>query len=121
MSYWVTLAHSVHYFPDAVHKRACPDKTMPICNVQVHTVGSVSHEKESEAGERLIKGFKSVAQLDRWQQNKGADFVFFDPHPGFTDGKSDLEFKRYTCDVMRHSMHIVAERGQRNICKVRPC
>ena len=92
-----------------------------ICNVQVHTVGAVDHDKESEAGERLIKGLNSLVQLDRWKQNDGADFVYYDPHPGFTDGTADVKFKNYVCDVMKHSMHIVVERGQRNICKVRAC
>ncbi len=54
----------------------------------------------------------------RWQRSNGADFVFYDPHPGFTDGTAEKEYYRLICDTFQHAMHIVVERGQRNICKV---
>ena len=56
----------------------------------------------------------------RWQRGNGADFVFYDPHPGFTDGTAEKEYYRLICDTFQHAMHIVVERGQRNICKVAP-
>ena len=54
----------------------------------------------------------------RWQRSNGADFVFYDPHPGFTDGSAEKPYYSLVCDTFRHAMHIVVERGQRNICPV---
>jgi hypothetical protein len=60
-----------------------------------------------------------MMNTSRWQRNGGADFVFYDPHPGFTDGSAEREYYRLICDTFQHAMHIVVERGQRNICQVR--
>lgn len=68
----------------------------------------------------MMKGLQAMLKTDRWKKNSGADFVFFDPHPGFTDGKSDKDFKQLMCHTSKNSMHIVVERGQINICPVRP-
>lgn len=84
----------------------------------MHTIGAKGENEESESGEWLIKGFRSLVKTERWQRNNGSDFVIFDPHPGFTDGRSDLQYKDFVCNMMRNSMHIVVETGQRNICKV---
>ena len=108
VSYWHACLQTI---PHSLFRRAG-------AGLQVHTVGSKSHDEESEAGEWLIKGFDSLVELDRWKQNDGADFVIFDPHPGFTDGRTDLLYKKYICSIMQKSMHIVVETGQRNICKV---
>ena len=69
-----------------------------------------------------MKGYHALIKTERWKKNAGADFVFFDPHPGFTDGTSDKDFKTFMCHTSSKSMHIVVERGQINICPVRvPC
>ena len=86
--------------------------------MQVHTHGYVPTDQESEAGKHFMAGYKAVTQLDRWKVNDGADFVFFDPHQGFTDGTSDSEFKKFLCQTSKNSMHIVSERGQLNLCQV---
>ena len=67
-----------------------------------------------------MKGLQALTKTDRWKKNDGSDFVFFDPHPGFTDGTSDKEFKTLMCHTSKKSMHIVVERGQINICPVGP-
>ena len=61
---------------------------------------------------------RTTGAMRRWQRSNGADFVFYDPHPGFTDGTAEKEYYRLICDTFQHAMHIVVERGQRNICKV---
>ena len=68
----------------------------------------------------MMKGLQAMLKTERWKRNDGADFVFFDPHPGFTDGKSDKDFKQLMCHTSKNSMHIVVERGQINICPVSP-
>ncbi len=68
----------------------------------------------------MMKGLQALVKTDRWKKNDGSDFVFFDPHPGFTDGTSDKEFKTLMCHTSKKSMHIVVERGQINICPVSP-
>ena len=65
-----------------------------------------------------MKGYHALVKSERWKRNNGADFVFFDPHPGFTDGTSDKAFKKLMCQTSKDSMHIVVERGQVNICPV---
>lgn len=59
-----------------------------------------------------------MLNTSRWQRSKGADFVFYDPHPGFTDGSVEKNYYTLICDTFQHAMHIVVERGQRNICQV---
>ncbi len=86
--------------------------------MQVHTRGYVPTDQESEAGKHFMAGYKALTQLDRWKVNDGADFVFFDPHQGFTDGTSDSEFKEFLCQTSKKSIHIVSERGQLNLCEV---
>ena len=73
---------------------------------------------KSEGGEWLMKGYHALVKTERWKRNNGADFVFFDPHPGFTDGTSDKAFKKLMCQTSKEAMHIVVERGQVNICPV---
>ena len=66
----------------------------------------------------MMKGYHALVKTERWKRNNGADFVFFDPHPGFTDGTSDKAFKKLMCQTSKEAMHIVVERGQVNICPV---
>ena len=84
----------------------------------MHSDGPKDQKTKSEAGEWLMKGYHALVKTERWKRNKGADFVFFDPHPGFTDGTSDRAFKKMMCQTSKDSMHIVVERGQVNICPV---
>ena len=72
----------------------------------------------SPAGDWLIALYYSMLNTTRWQRQHGADFVFYDPHPGFVDGSAEEHYYNILCDTAQHSMHIVAERGQRNICQV---
>ena len=46
--------------------------------------------------------------------------MFFEPHPAAIDEESGTEYRQFMCSTAKRSMHIVAERGQRNICQV-PC
>ena len=87
---------------------------------QVHSNGPKDQKEASEGGEWTMKGLQALVKTDRWKKNDGADFVFFDPHPGFTDGTSDKDFKTLMCHTSKNSMHIVVERGQINICPVSP-
>lgn len=87
---------------------------------QVHTRGRKMPKEESEAGNWLIAGYHAMLNTSRWQRSKGADFVFYDPHPGFTDGSAEKHYYMLICDTFQHAMHIVVERGQRNICQVCP-
>ncbi|BDA44690.1 hypothetical protein COCOBI_06-1680 [Coccomyxa sp. Obi] len=84
---------------------------------QVHTRGRKMPKEESEAGNWLIAGYHAMLNTSRWQRSKGADFVFYDPHPGFTDGSAEKHYYMLICDTFQHAMHIVVERGQRNICQ----
>lgn len=86
--------------------------------VQVHTKGRKMPEEASPAGDWLMALYGSMLSSSRWQRNQGADFVFYDPHPGFTDGSVEAAYYKMLCDDFQHAMHIVVERGQRNICKV---
>lgn len=87
--------------------------------VQVHTEGRKGWDDVSQAGEWLIAAYNAMLATPRWQRNNGSDFVFYDPHPGFTDGRAEREYLRIMCEDARLSVHIVVETGQRNICKVR--
>ncbi len=89
-------------------------------SLQVHSNGPKDQKEASEGGEWMMKGLQALVKTDRWKKNDGSDFVFFDPHPGFTDGTSDKEFKTLMCHTSKKSMHIVVERGQINICPVSP-
>ena len=55
--------------------------------------------------------------MPRWKRHDGADFVFYDPHPGFTTGRAEMPVLDMWCNTFRHAMHIVAERSQRNVCQ----
>ena len=57
-------------------------------------------------------------ELPRWKINNGADFIFFDPHPGFASGNAEHEFNRMNCEDHKAATHILVERPQRNVCKV---
>lgn len=85
---------------------------------QVHSNGPKNQKELSEGGDWTMKGYHALIKTERWKKNDGADFVFFDPHPGFTDGTSDKDFKILMCETSKKSMHIVVERGQINICQV---
>lgn len=89
--------------------------------LQVHTQGRKMPQEQSLAGDWLMALYGSMLNTMRWQKNKGADFVFYDPHPGFTDGSVERAYYDMLCDDFQHAMHMVVERGQRNICKVTPC
>ncbi len=78
-------------------------------------------EEVSPAGEWLMALYYSMLNTTRWQRQNGADFVFYDPHPGFTDGSVEKAYYKLLCDDFQHAMHIVVERGQRNICQVTAC
>ena len=84
----------------------------------MHTQGRKHAYQESPAGNHLIAGYHAMLNTSRWQRSKGADFVFYDPHPGFTDGSVEKNYYTLICDTFQHAMHIVVERGQRNICQV---
>ena len=86
--------------------------------VQVEGDGAVRPGKRLLAGEALMAGLQRVTELDRWKKDDGASFVFFEPHPTSADEKSGAEYRQFMCSTTKHSMHIVAERGQRNICQV---
>lgn len=72
------------------------------------------------AGKALMAGLHRVTELDRWKRDDGASFVFFEPHPASADEKSGTEYRQFMCSTAKLSMHIVAERGQRNVCQVTP-
>ena len=55
--------------------------------------------------------------MPRWKRSEGADFVLYDPHPGFATGRAEMPIIDMMCNTFRHSMHIVAERSQRNVCQ----
>lgn len=87
----------------------------------MHTRGRKLPNEDSPAGNWLIAGYHAMLNTSRWQRSKGADFVFYDPHPGFTDGTVEKDYYMLICDTFQHAMHIVVERGQRNICQVGGC
>ena len=86
--------------------------------LQVHSKGRKMPKESSEAGDWLIALYGSMLNTSRWQRSNGVDFVFYDPHPGFTDGSAEQLYYKLLCNDFQHAMHIVVERGQRNICKV---
>jgi hypothetical protein len=86
--------------------------------LQVHSKGRKMPKEASQAGDWLIALYGSMLNTSRWQRSNGADFVFYDPHPGFTDGSAEQLYYKLLCDDFQHAMHIVVERGQRNICQV---
>ena len=100
--------------------RAFPIPALHVCQpcVQVHTKGRKMPDEASPAGDWLMALYGSMLSSSRWQRNRGADFVFYDPHPGFTDGTVEAAYYKLLCDDFQHAMQIVVERGQRNICKV---
>ena len=60
---------------------------------------------------------QALVQTPRWKRHEGADFVFYDPHPGFTTGRAEMPVLDMWCSTFRRGMHIVAERSQRNVCQ----
>lgn len=60
---------------------------------------------------------QALIQTPRWQRHDGADFVFYDPHPGFGTGRAEMPVIDMMCNTFRNAMHIVAERSQRNVCQ----
>ena len=80
--------------------------------------GALAPGKKLPAGDLLMAGLKHVTELDRWKKDDGASFVFFESHPNSASGKAGREYRHFMCSTAKHSMHIVAERGQRNICQV---
>ena len=65
-----------------------------------------------------VQGWTALVKLPRWKRNKGRDFIFYDPHPGFATGASAYPFYGMLCNEFRHATHIVVERAQRNTCQV---
>ena len=89
--------------------------------MQVHSIGRKMPEEVSPAGDWLMALYSSMLNASRWQRKRGADFVFYDPHPGFADGSAEEPYHKLLCDDFQHAMHIVVERGQRNVCQVIAC
>ncbi|CAK0785134.1 hypothetical protein CVIRNUC_008340 [Coccomyxa viridis] len=82
----------------------------------VHSNGRVQRE-DATPGDHLLKGYQAIVQMPRWKRSEGADFVFYDPHPGFATGRAEMPIIDMMCNTFRHSMHIIAERSQRNVCQ----
>jgi hypothetical protein len=70
-----------------------------------------SGHSASEPSTTLLKLTERVFKLPRWQLHGGADFVFYQPHPGFS-----WEHEAALCSQAHASIHIVIERGQRYGC-----
>ena len=65
----------------------------------------------------LLCTLQALIQMPRWKKKDGADFVFYDPHPGFATGRAEMPIIDMACNTFKHSMHIIAERSQRNVCQ----
>ncbi|BDA47957.1 probable xyloglucan galactosyltransferase GT14 at C-terminar half [Coccomyxa sp. Obi] len=82
----------------------------------VHSNGRVQRD-DPTPGDHLLKSYQALIQTPRWQRHDGADFVFYDPHPGFGTGRAEMPVIDMMCNTFRNAMHIVAERSQRNVCQ----
>ena len=60
---------------------------------------------------------QAIIQMPRWKRKDGADFIFYDPHPGFATGRAEMPVIDMMCNRFKNAMHIVAERSQRNVCQ----
>ena len=45
------------------------------------------------AGDYLVAAYEALTALPRWQRNNGADFVFYESHPGFAAGQAAAPFR----------------------------
>ena len=68
---------------------------------------------QTTPGDHLVPAYKKLMQTPRWLQNGGADFVFFDGHPGFYEGSAKHHIWPLRCGAMQQSVQILADKPQR--------
>ncbi len=62
----------------------------------VHTFGG---QKPSTFGSALYIAYSNMVASPRWQSKNGADFVFYDSHPGFRSGWAADNIMHLICDT----------------------
>ena len=60
-----------------------------------------------------------LTETAHWKAKGGANYVFYEPHPGFQAGIAELPMYELVCKTLNHAMHIVVEAASRymEICR----
>ncbi len=77
---------------------------------------SYGHTPTSLASFALNLAYDQILASKRWKLNHGADFIFYDPHPGFRDGWAGQQIRDKYCNDFINATMLVADRPMRTIC-----
>ena len=79
---------------------------------QVH---SHNHE-DTLTSYALNMAYDLMIQSPRWKRNNGADYIFYDSHPGFRWGWPAARIRDKFCGVFLNSTMLVVDKPMRSIC-----
>lgn len=79
----------------------------------VHSFGV---QQPSTFGSALYIAYSNMVASPRWQSKNGADFVFYDSHPGFRSGWAADNIMHLICDTFANSTMLVVDRPMRSVC-----
>ena len=80
---------------------------------QVHSYG----HQDTVAAYALDMAYDVMIESHRWQRHHGADFIFFDSHPGFRWGAPAIRIQDKICNVFVNSTMLVPDRPMRTGCR----
>ena len=72
-----------------------------MCKRQRHVLGQV---------------YESLQDMPRWQKTQGADFIFWDPHPGFALGSAGGGWKDAWCHQLQNAVQLIPDYFARKHC-----
>lgn len=79
----------------------------------VHSFGV---QKPSTFASALYIAYSNMVASPRWQSKNGADFVFYDSHPGFRSGWAADNIMHLICNTFANSTMLVVDRPMRSVC-----
>lgn len=77
---------------------------------------SYGHKVISLSSFALDLAYEQILASDRWKKNHGADFVFYDPHPGFRNGWAGLQIRDKYCTNFMNATMLVVDKPMRTVC-----
>eukprot|EP00884_Botryococcus_braunii_P010828 jgi/Botrbrau1/19747/Bobra.0902s0001.1 len=71
--------------------------------------------KQENPGKPLMAAYQLMMEMLPWQRTNGSQYVFFQPHSGFSfgDDATTIEYYKMLEHDFAHSLHLLVERSQR--------
>ena len=79
-------------------------------------VHSFGRDQATMAGQALDLAYDNLLASPRWQVNKGADFVFYDAHPGYRAGVAAGSVQTKVCHSFINATMLIVDTPMRNVC-----